>query len=332
MISKIKYISKTKLLVGSLLTIASVSVICGAVVLHAKTNTSNTYVVEMPSNWSKDYFESQYDYDTYVDNIVDWSTVTPTEDQIVTYEAGDTSTSFEVISSPATNSITDKDRSIIMLNENDAWSLVSGGIYKSYPTSSFSANKNNLKKIQQENTETITVKCWYWEDPSDNTNFNKVTVTKTFAVNTNIADLFVHAFEDIYNHPSKPIINIGDKGMGTWVLRGKNHNPNRTMSSHSLGVTIDINPSTGSFCVNGTWYGNAYGQKAMPADVWYNLPETHNKYHVLYKGCPIVEIFKSYGFYWGGDWTSGTDCMHIGFLGDGNNCRTTGQSNYQSRN
>ena len=160
---------------------------------------------------------------------------------------------------------------------------------------------------------------------------SKKTITKTFAVNSKIASVFEHIFEDIYKHPSQPVINIGDKGMGTWVLRGKNHKDSNTMSSHSLGVAIDINPSTGSFYVNGKWYGNAYGQNKMPSSMWSQLPEVQKKYHVLYDGCPIVEIFKSYGFYWGGDWTSGTDAMHLSYIGDGSSARATGIKNFNER-
>ena len=131
---------------------------------------------------------------------------------------------------------------------------------------------------------------------------SKITTYKTFAVNSKLATTFRHIFEDIYNDPSQPVINIADSGMGTWVLRGKNHNSSNTMSAHALGCAIDINPSTGSFKLNGTWYGNGYKHKAMSKTTWTMLPECHTKYHVLYDGCPIVETFKSYGFYWGGDW------------------------------
>lgn len=330
MITHLKY-ERDKIIAVAIIAMALMIVVIGTVVVYTKKHSNSNMVITVPSNWSKDYVESQSDYDTYVAKVVDWSTVEPEPDQVVSYSADDNGTSFEVIASVPKSSITDDDISIINLSENDAWSLISNGEFTSYPTGSFASNKSKLVKIQQTNTETITVDCWYWEDPNDPNNFNKVTVKKTFAVNTAVADLFRHAFADIYAHPSQPIINIGDKGMGTWVLRGKSHNPNRSLSSHSLGVTIDINPSSGSFNVNGTWYGNAYGQKAMPYFIWNSLPETHAKYHVLYVGCPIVEIFKSYGFYWGGDWKSGTDCMHIGFIGDGNTCRAIGKSNYESR-
>lgn len=281
-------------------------------------------------NWDADYTESASDYKKYNASYVNWEAYIPSESDVYTTVEVDPTyvyTASEIFESQA-SSMTLNDEELIMLSENEAWSLISNGRFNSYPTQPYKTIKNEVAAIQADNTETIKVKVWYWANPKDDTDMSKVTVTKTFAVNSAVAVLFEHAFEDIYNDPSCPIINIADGGMGTWVLRGKNHNDNNTLSAHALGTAIDINPSTGSFYVNGTWYGNAYKQKAMPANIWAQLPECHKKYHVLYEDCPIVSIFKSYGFYWGGDWSTGTDCMHLAFIGDGSSARKTGQSNY----
>lgn len=288
---------------------------------------------EMPINWDSDYVEDLSAYEVQFE-VENWETYVPSEtEEFTTVHIEENMSQFGEVENFYSTNIrhrTQSDISIIELTENDAWMFVTNGLFTSYPTTSFKENKSKLQELMNTNTQTITVDCWYWANPKDDSDMSKVTVQKTFAVNSKLADTFVHIFQDIYEDDSKPIINIGDAGMGTWVLRGKNHNSSNTMSAHSLGVAIDINPSTGSFYVNNVWYGNAYGQKAMPYSVWSQLPECHKKYHVLYKGCPIVEIFKAYGFYWGGDWQSGTDSMHLSYLGDGGNARQKGISNYRS--
>lgn len=290
----------------------------------SKDNGVVVHVSPLPATYS----ESESDYDTYVDPEHTEVFETLNEFSSVTVDNFGTVDTFESVNVDISKS----NRDLILLSDDNAWSVITNGLFTSYPSGSYTDNESKLKKLYNENMVMITVPVWYWENPKDNTNMNKVSVNKDFAVNASVADLFIDIFNDIYQDPAKPVINIGDSGMGTWVLRGKNHNNNSSLSGHSLGTTIDINPSTGSFKVNGIWYGNGYGHKAMPKSVWEQLPECHDKYHVLYIDCPIVQIFKSYGFVWGGDWTSGTDCMHFSFLGDGKNAREKGQANYYKYN
>lgn len=338
----IDYLKKYPVL--QLVIIAFVGVLCICVparMLYTKTHSTYNPLagMEIPVNWDKSYAEDATAYEqqfTYDDKS--WSTVTPDAEETfvaVTIDALPPEAAFEFAAdgyaSVTTPHQTAGDQEIALMTEDAAWDYITNGIWTSYPTSSFNANRNKLVELQQTNTETITVKVWYWANPKSDTDMRKVTKEKTFAVNSKLSETFKHIFEDIYNDPTKPVINLADSAMGTWVLRGKNHNGSKTMSAHSLGVAIDINPSTGSFYVNGTWYGNAYGQKAMPEYIWKQLPECHDKYHVLYNGSPIVEIFKSYGFYWGGDWKSGTDSMHLSYLGDGSSARKTGIENYKER-
>ena len=224
------------------------------------------------------------------------------------------------------------DIALITLPDSETWDLLTGGRFSEYPTDKYYVVKQKVLETRAAKTARVTVNVWFWEDPNDDTNFNKVTKEKTWEVNEELVDIFKHVFEDIYNDPSKPVINLNDKGMGTWVTRGKMHSDYRTASAHAFGAAIDINPSTGTFALNGIRYGNAYKNHKMPTDMWEALPECHNKYHVLYEDSPIVTTFKAYGFIWGGDWTSGTDPMHFSFIGDGQNAREKGRSNFEQYN
>lgn len=291
-------------------------------------------VFEVPDHWvNTGYVEDYKAYeDSFAFDTIQWSTVEPeSQEQFITVdmEAEIPEAVFR-FSADNLSALTDEDSYIANLNEDAAWNYISNGLFTTYPTSSFNANKDKLVQLQAANTEIITVNVWTWNSKNKD-DLTKKSSTLTVAVNSKLANTFKHIFQDIYNHPDKPVVNLYDTAMGTWVLRGKNHNNNKTMSAHALGCAIDINPSTGSCYVNGTWYGNAYGQKAMPANVWYQLPETQDKYNVLYIGSPIVETFKAYGFYWGGDWTSGTDCMHLAYIGDGSSARSKGIKNYKER-
>lgn len=202
---------------------------------------------------------------------------------------------------------------IILMSDEDAWAYLSDGQITSYPTQSFTALQGIIMDMYRKHAVTLTVKVWYWKNPSDQTDLRKVTRDLKITVHEGVAPLFRSIFDTIYKDVSKPVINIADAGWGTYSFRAKT--AGGTPAGHCYGTTIDLNPSSGSFNIGGTVYGNGYGNKLMTKELWNSLPETHGKYHVLYEDCPIVVAFKQHGFYWGGDW-SVKDCMHFSYLGD----------------
>lgn len=69
-------------------------------------------------------------------------------------------------------------------------------------------------------------------------------------------------------------------------------------SFHVYGAAIDVNPETNPYCNGGSVVGNpAYcGNPEIPMS--------------------LVKIFRKYGFYWGGDYTSLKDYMHFEWHGE----------------
>lgn len=226
------------------------------------------------------------------------------------------------------SAMTQEDVDLINLSEKDAWELLTGGIYSSQPNNSFSVEKNKLETIKEKQSTYIEVDVWYWADPSDQSNMDKVTVKKKFQVNKNIASLFEHAFADAYNDPEQPVYNIADTGGGGWSCRGKSNVDSRKPSSHSYGCCVDINPAT-SISVDGHTYGNGQPQNPIPQDVWEQLPENHKKYHLMRKQCAWVRHFEHYGFVWGGEFSpTYRDPMHLSWIGEYPDTRSVGQKNY----
>lgn len=312
-------------------TVAIIAISLTALHVTADVTQRNKDREIYPVQWAKDYEENAEDFERLeAFRNTDWESFSATPDQIVTISADSIGTGFTTVSEcPDVLHRDAEDIRKALMQEDEAWDYVTNGRIKSYPTQPYSFWEQQLRQLKSEDTVTITVDVWYWANPKDDTDFTKVAKQKTFAVNARFATTFEHIFADIFEHESQPVFNLADTGMGTWVLRSKTSGGG--LSAHCLGICIDINPSTGSFLVNGKWYGNGYGQQVMTAEMWEQIPECHNKYHVLYDGCPIVEIFKAYGFYWGGDWDGTKDAMHIAFVGDGTRGRARGVANYLER-
>ena len=219
--------------------------------------------------------------------------------------------------------VSDSDQAIIDKDIVDAIHLVTNGTkYNSMADfKNFSKVESDLKDLQKNYAETITVKCWQWSSKSgSSTNYDKTTKNVNITCNKAIAPIMKSIFNDIYNLPSKPVIYSS----GCWVVRKMTSSD--SASAHSFGCAIDLNAS--SCLSSGATYGNGYRQTVPTKAQWESLPDCQTKYEIFYEGCPVVKVFYKYGFYWGGEWKSSADGMHFGFIGDcGNDGRKNGQRN-----
>ena len=219
--------------------------------------------------------------------------------------------------------VSDSDQAIIDKDITEAIQLITNGTKYNSMTDfkNFSKVESDLKNLQKNYAETITVKCWQWSSKSgSSTNYDKTTKNVNITCNKAIAPIIKSIFNDIYNLPSKPVIYSS----GCWVVRKKTSSD--SASAHSFGCAIDLNAS--SCLSNGTTYGNGYKQTIPTKAQWESLPDCQTKYEIFYEDCSVVKVFYKYGFYWGGEWKSSPDGMHFGFIGDcGNDGRKNGQRN-----
>lgn len=229
-------------------------------------------------------------------------------------ETGDTTTNPLIPTLPGVpvvNIPTDLSQ-IIMMSDEEIWSLCTGGRYTTKPTD-FKSVESELKQCQKEMETSITFNVWDW----DGTSMTKVSKTRTLYCNRVIAPLLEKIFAEIYAHPDKPVIN----DIGCYNVRAVSGGS--SPSAHAFGCAVDINPTAAAGD-----YGNGLHMKAPTKQEWDALPDSRGKQELVYEGGPVATAFKRYGFEWGGDFNSRKDNMHFSFIGD--NKRSKGQSNYKA--
>ena len=154
----------------------------------------------------------------------------------------------------------------------------SSGAFRSVYTSQEEALANQVS---------ITVPVWTLYNGS------KVSGTRTFQIHKNLAPTVKQIFQEIYDSPDQPLINVA----GGWRWRSYE------TSEHNMGTALDLNPNSNPYVYAGA---DAYSAGYKPGEDPYSIPI----------GGTIDKIFAKYGFKRGIYWNSGNkDYMHYSFFG-----------------
>lgn len=144
----------------------------------------------------------------------------------------------------------------------------------------------------QADANMVTIEIPVWKIGSDG---KKYASTAKLTINRAIANEVMQIFTEIFEGPEKfPIKSVGGYNWRNTATGGK--------SQHSYGTCIDINPAE-NYCIYNT--GKRIGSFWKPYE---------NPYSIAPDG-DVVNVFRSYGWTWGGDWNSLKDYMHFSYLG-----------------
>lgn len=203
------------------------------------------------------------------------------------------------INSTIDPSIEDADvATIIKWDQKTAWKNIIG-----FETTD--RHPNVSESTMDARMTTISVPIRKWKSGSgNNPRTDTEKVMDTIKVNKAIAKVWKAFFEDVYENAPTFVINSLD---GCYEYR--NITNGTTLSPHAYGVACDINANT---------YGNGFGDRpSMSSSEWEKLEETRQKYQIVYKGSPVVEIAHKYTLINGSDWSDGGyDAMHFSFISD----------------
>ena len=198
------------------------------------------------------------------------------------------------------------DDSVIMLSDEEAWSLLTG-----YSTSK-NANLFVTKRHMDARVVDVVVPIRVWSSSAAN-DYSTKKANVRITVNRALANLYYNFFTDIYNEATDFVINPSE--IYCYSYRAKTGGGR--LSAHSYGAACDVNWST---------TGNGYGAHVYTAQEWNRLSKSKAKYQIVYKGSKVAEIAHRYTLSWGGEWRSVTDAMHFSFIGD--ESRSTLQNKY----
>ena len=139
--------------------------------------------------------------------------------------------------------------------------------------------------LSKQMMETIEVEAWKLDE-----NGNRYPSTVTLTVNRNLKNNYINAFKELY------ALAFPIKSVGCYNYRNTHGG---RLSEHALGTAVDINPDE-NYCrySDGVKVGKLFAPYENPYSV---TPE-------------VVNIFKRYGFSWGGEWTGTVDYMHFSYF------------------
>lgn len=147
--------------------------------------------------------------------------------------------------------------------------------------------------------------------------FNGNTKTGELIVNQKVADDVVNIFKELYEH-SYPIEKIrlideygadDDSSMAdnnTSAFNYRKIDGTDTLSDHSYGIAIDINPLYNPYVRT-----NMGDRNVLPPNGEKYADRTLDFPHKITNEDFCCQTFKKYGWQWGGDWVSPIDYQHF---------------------
>lgn len=101
-----------------------------------------------------------------------------------------------------------------------------------------------------------------------------------------------------YNHSDE--LSMEDNNTSAFNFRQITNGD--TLSKHAIGLAIDINPAVNPYIKSNT---------ILPTNAIPYIDRSQDALGLIKKDDSIYEIFKKYGWIWGGDWTSLKDYQHF---------------------
>lgn len=121
----------------------------------------------------------------------------------------------------------------------------------------------------------------------------KVSKTRSFLIHYKLANNVKAIYDEIYKLDIKfPIMSLSSYSYRRMVIPWVKSNP--YLSQHSYGTCIDINKKYNLF---------------------YRSKDKRSKNSPYYIPDSVINIFKKYGWTWGGEFKEGLDTMHFQYLG-----------------